>query len=295
MTFACLASSLGQAWILWVWDSLFAGLSDSEVLLNYPLKPLYALVLVWLIWRVHKAAFLWARGRPTRIPGARLLKTVATALVVGAVMRSNPVAAVASRVPGIAKFANRFTRGAFGKAASRAPGQKAAQQAASGPQDYRSEKPWRMRSNADGPGGATKLHTHGPGQSWCPHCRTTAKQSPSRSKGQPNGSPQQTPKKGRGKRGGNPGKGKSTGVDAGKSGAPKRQPKSGGKSRQAPNSRQPKAAPQSNAGPKLPRRDVPPDRRPKWATPPVRGEGKQRPNWQAPPKRRPGYRKGGNQ
>ena len=71
MTFACLASSLGQAWILWVWDSLFAGLSDSEVLLNYPLKPLYALVLVWLIWRVHKAAFLWARGRPTRIPGRR--------------------------------------------------------------------------------------------------------------------------------------------------------------------------------------------------------------------------------
>lgn len=290
MTFACLASSLGQAWILWIWDSLFAGLSDSEVLLNYPLKPLYALVLVWLIWRVHKAAFLWARGRPTRVPGARILKAAATALIVGAVMRSNPVAAIASRVPGIAKFTNRLTRGAFGRAATKAPGQKAAQQAASQPTDHRSDKPWRMRSNADGPGGATKLHTHGPGQSWCPHCKTTAKQNPSRSKGKSSGSPQEGPKKGRGKRGGNPGKGKSPRAEAGKSGASKRQPKSG-KPRQVPNSRQPNVDPKSKADPKPPRRDVPPDRRPKWATPPARRDGKQRPNWQAPPKRRPGYRK----
>jgi hypothetical protein len=299
MTFACMASSLGQAWVLWAWDSLFQGLTDEEVLLNYPLKGVYALVLVWLIWRIHKAAFLWARGRPMRIPGGRLIKGVATALIVGAVMKSNPVGALATRVPGIAKVAGRFTRFTTQKAA----GKKAGQQAASPPGDYRSDKPWRMRSNADGPNGSTKLHTHGPGHASCPHCKPAKKRGP-KPQGQ-NGSqtPQRQQQRGGGPGGqpakGRPRKGNGSNPKVGNQSPTGRKPQSVGNKPQGqpPRNAAPpqQGQPSPKPKPKPPRREVPPDRRPQWPTPPVRHDEKQRPKWQAPPTRRPGYRKDENQ
>lgn len=307
MTVACLASSLGQAWILWVWDSLFAGLSDSAVLLNYPLEPLYALVLVWLIWRVHKSAFLWARGRPTRIPGARLLKAAATALVVGAIMRSNPIAAVASRVPGLSRFANHLTRGRFATRSDNGAHRQAQQRAASPSSDYRSSKPWRMRTTAQGPAGATKLHTHGPGQASCPHCKPVAKPNPKRQSrpkpgsassaatppaaGTPGGTPQRGPRPSQPKRADRAGNGTSPKPQSPQSGAAKPQQRGSGTSAQVPSKRYSNPPNQLPPAPKLGGRPLPPDRRPRWATPPRRGEGTPRPNWQAPPQRRPGYRK----
>ncbi|WP_335986645.1 hypothetical protein [Glycomyces sp. MUSA5-2] len=295
MTVACMASSLGQAWILWVWDTLFEGLSDSAVLLNYPLEPLYALVLVWLIWRVHKSVFLWARGRPTRIPGARLLKAAATALVVGAVMRSNPVGALASRVPGFSRFANHLTRGRFSKVFAKGAQRPSEQQAASQSGNYSSSTPWRMRTNTKGPNGATKLHTHGPGQASCPHCAPVGKSKPSPSKRQPGGKPsgagQQRPRKGQAKRADRAGNGKSPKTPP-KSGSPKPSPQGTGTLPQASGKRYSHPPHQLPPSSRLGGRPLPPDRRPKWETPPARGEGKAKPKWQDPPQRRPGYRKG---
>lgn len=83
MLAACMASSIGQAGCLFLWryiawdatgqprgelDYYKSGGTDG-----YFLGVVYMLITVWAMWKVHTSAFQWARGRPVRIPGARMV------------------------------------------------------------------------------------------------------------------------------------------------------------------------------------------------------------------------------
>jgi hypothetical protein len=69
---ACMASSIGQAALVWVYLSM----TDSFYwghLFHVQVVDWYLLVIVWMMWKVHQSAFQIARGRPLSIPGSRLL------------------------------------------------------------------------------------------------------------------------------------------------------------------------------------------------------------------------------
>ncbi|MCD0444299.1 hypothetical protein LO763_11765 [Glycomyces sp. A-F 0318] len=70
---ACLASSIGQAILIWIYvqmtGSLYFGMINDIV----PMDGVYAIVLVWMMWRLHLEVFKIARGRPLSVPGSRLL------------------------------------------------------------------------------------------------------------------------------------------------------------------------------------------------------------------------------
>jgi hypothetical protein len=88
---ACMASSIGQAVLIWVWNSLLWPDGRSETgryfgeVGHIGFDAVYLLVVIWMMWQVHKNAFRLARGRPLRVPGSRFLTGAATALAVGAV------------------------------------------------------------------------------------------------------------------------------------------------------------------------------------------------------------------
>jgi hypothetical protein len=69
---ACMASSIGQAALVWVYLSM----TDSFYwghLFHVQVVDWYLLVIVWMMWKVHQSAFHIARGRPLSIPGSRFL------------------------------------------------------------------------------------------------------------------------------------------------------------------------------------------------------------------------------
>jgi hypothetical protein len=112
LMFACMASSIGQASLIWTWQTLFQGIDDTEVIASYSYKPFFVLALVWAIWKVHKAAFMWARGTPLRIPGGRLIKGLAKTAVIGVILKSNPLGAAvgvaAKRAPFLKGLASKL-------------------------------------------------------------------------------------------------------------------------------------------------------------------------------------------
>jgi hypothetical protein len=111
LMFACMASSIGQASLIWTWQTLFQGIDDTEVIASYSYKPFFVLALVWAIWKVHKTAFIWARGTPLRIPGGRLVKGLVKTAVIGAILKSNPLGAAV----GVAAKRLPFLKGLAGK------------------------------------------------------------------------------------------------------------------------------------------------------------------------------------
>ncbi|WP_335988579.1 hypothetical protein [Glycomyces sp. MUSA5-2] len=88
---ACMASSIGQAVLIWVWNSLLwpdgrdGGGRYFGHIGHIGVHSLYLIVVIWMMWQVHQNAFRIARGRALRVPGARFLTGVATAMAVGAV------------------------------------------------------------------------------------------------------------------------------------------------------------------------------------------------------------------
>ena len=73
---ACMASSIGQAALIWMFYEIRDDLpdEDDDILGYWSLtRMIYLVLLVWLIWKVHKEAFRIARGRPLKVPGSRLL------------------------------------------------------------------------------------------------------------------------------------------------------------------------------------------------------------------------------
>jgi hypothetical protein len=144
LMFACMASSIGQASLIWTWQTLFQGIEDTEVIASYSYKPFFVLALVWAIWKVHKMAFVWARGTPLRIPGGRLVKGLVKTAVIGAILKSNPlgaaVGAAAKRLPFLKGLAGKLNPA---KPRTHRPG------AATGP--GRSQIPPVRRGNGRGP------------------------------------------------------------------------------------------------------------------------------------------------
>ncbi|MEU6246134.1 type IV secretion system protein [Glycomyces sp. NPDC047010] len=69
---ACMASSIGQAALVWVWVKMTYGFYWGH-LFHIQVVHLYLLVIVWMMWKVHQQAFRIARGRPLSIPGSRLV------------------------------------------------------------------------------------------------------------------------------------------------------------------------------------------------------------------------------
>ncbi|SDK52551.1 hypothetical protein SAMN05216298_0405 [Glycomyces sambucus] len=88
---ACMASSIGQAVLIWVWNSLLwpEGRDGSGRYFGHighiGVHSLYLVVVIWMMWQIHQNAFRIARGRPLRVPGSRFVTGAATALAVGAV------------------------------------------------------------------------------------------------------------------------------------------------------------------------------------------------------------------
>ncbi|WP_026930188.1 hypothetical protein [Glycomyces tenuis] len=73
---ACMASSIGQAALIWMWHEMRTYLPDEDDdLLGYSSITwhVHLMVLVWMMWKVHAEAFRIARGRPVKVPGSRLL------------------------------------------------------------------------------------------------------------------------------------------------------------------------------------------------------------------------------
>ncbi len=73
---ACMASSIGQAGLIWMWHDLrelFLDHEDNLLGYSFITGHAYFVVLVWMMWKVHTESFRIARGRPTRVPGSRLL------------------------------------------------------------------------------------------------------------------------------------------------------------------------------------------------------------------------------
>lgn len=81
---ACLASSIGQAILIWIYlemtGSLYFGMINDIV----PMDGVYAVVLVWMMWRLHIECFKIARGRPISIPGSRMLAAFVMSKAAGA-------------------------------------------------------------------------------------------------------------------------------------------------------------------------------------------------------------------
>lgn len=69
---ACMASSIGQAALVWVYVKMTDGLYWGH-LFHIQVVHIYLLVIVWMMWKVHQQAFRIARGRPLSIPGSRLV------------------------------------------------------------------------------------------------------------------------------------------------------------------------------------------------------------------------------
>ncbi|MCC3762567.1 hypothetical protein K3N28_05725 [Glycomyces sp. TRM65418] len=69
---ACMASAIGQAALVWVWVKMTGGFYWGHFF-HIPVTELYLLVIVWMMWVVHKQSFRIVRGRPVSIPGSRLL------------------------------------------------------------------------------------------------------------------------------------------------------------------------------------------------------------------------------
>jgi len=72
---ACMASSIGQAALVWVWVKMTYGFYWGH-LFHIQVVDLYLLVIVWMMWKVHQQAFRIARGRPLQIPGSRLAQAL---------------------------------------------------------------------------------------------------------------------------------------------------------------------------------------------------------------------------
>lgn len=84
---ACMASSIGQAALVWVYvkmtDTFYWGR-----LFHIQVVHLYLLVIVWMMWKIHQQAFLIARGRPLQIPGSRLAQALVMSKLMDSVNRS---------------------------------------------------------------------------------------------------------------------------------------------------------------------------------------------------------------
>jgi hypothetical protein len=81
---ACMASSIGQSILIWIYVSLTE--NDMPGMIGpVHIESVYLIVVVWMMVQVHKHAFRLARGRSLRMPGSRFLTGAATALAVGAV------------------------------------------------------------------------------------------------------------------------------------------------------------------------------------------------------------------
>jgi hypothetical protein len=81
---ACMASSIGQAVLIWI----YVGMTENRFfgrVGHIHVTTLYLVVILWMMWQVNQHAFRLARGRPLRMPGSRFLTGVATAMAVGAV------------------------------------------------------------------------------------------------------------------------------------------------------------------------------------------------------------------
>jgi hypothetical protein len=72
---ACLASSIGQAALIWVYHQL-QGTVAQEYVGSYHFQLFYIVLLVWLMWKLHKMCFQIARGKTVSAPGSGLLKYV---------------------------------------------------------------------------------------------------------------------------------------------------------------------------------------------------------------------------
>jgi hypothetical protein len=70
---ACLASSIGQSILIWIYLQMNASLYFGMINDIVPMDGVYAIVLVWMMWRLHIECFKIARGRPISIPGSRML------------------------------------------------------------------------------------------------------------------------------------------------------------------------------------------------------------------------------
>ncbi|GAB4001554.1 hypothetical protein GCM10029992_37400 [Glycomyces albus] len=70
---ACLASSLGQAALIWVYHQLEGTVAD-EYVEDYHFQLFYIILIVWLMWKLHKMAFQLARGKTVTAPGSGFLK-----------------------------------------------------------------------------------------------------------------------------------------------------------------------------------------------------------------------------
>lgn len=76
---ACLASSVGQAALIWVYHQLEGNIvrqsNDDEIYVDdYHLQLFYIVLIVWLMWKLHKMAFQLARGKTVTAPGSGFLK-----------------------------------------------------------------------------------------------------------------------------------------------------------------------------------------------------------------------------
>lgn len=225
LIFACMASSIGQAAVIWTWQTLFQGISGDEVVASYTYKPFFVLALCWAIWKIHKSAFMWARGTPLRIPGGRLVKGLVKTAFIGAILRSNPlgmaVGAAAKRLPFLKGVASKLNP-SKPRPRRRGPG--------TGP--GRSEMPPARRNARPGPGKRPKSSTHGPkgrnDQKSDPK-RRPSKTDP-RKRGDRSKSPSKTPpvRKSKGSGGkaprGNPRRGSTTKSSSGKSTPPHANP-----------------------------------------------------------------------
>lgn len=79
---ACMVSCIGQAGCLFLWRHIVFGVNGvarekfdtfPDDTSGYYLGVLYMVITIWAMWKVHTEAFRWARGRPVRIPGARMV------------------------------------------------------------------------------------------------------------------------------------------------------------------------------------------------------------------------------
>lgn len=73
---ACVGSSLGQAACLYIWARLAFdddGDAIGDTSQELSLSLIYLVIAIVAMWKVHTAAFTWARGKSTRVPGARMI------------------------------------------------------------------------------------------------------------------------------------------------------------------------------------------------------------------------------
>ncbi|WP_026931877.1 hypothetical protein [Glycomyces tenuis] len=74
---ACLASSLGQCALIWVYhqlDGTFGEQYEEKYADDYHIQLFYLILIAWLMWKLHKAAFQLARGKTVKVPGSHFLQ-----------------------------------------------------------------------------------------------------------------------------------------------------------------------------------------------------------------------------